>query len=67
MFSRCETKCPICGGLMDWMKRYGRECGCCGSECYREFEWRRTLAVIGKDYYPDPRKSGLVDGRNADW
>ncbi len=26
----------------------------CGRACYREFNWRTTLSIMGKEYYPDP-------------
>lgn len=57
MFTRCEIKCCICGGSMDWMRGYGRDQRCCGRECHQEFDWRRTLASLGKDYYPDPKRA----------
>jgi len=54
MFSFMKTCCPICMAEMEWMRGYGRDARCCGKECYREFEWRRTLAIMGKSYYPQP-------------
>ena len=53
-FSVCEVHCCICRAAMDWMKRYGRTGCCCCRECYREFQWRETLSIMGKSYYPDP-------------
>lgn len=58
MFSECEVYCSICRGVMDWQRRYGREACCCSRECYREFEWRRTLSVMGRAYYQDPSRGG---------
>lgn len=23
----------------------------CGNGCYEEFEWRKTLSILGKEYY----------------
>jgi len=56
MFSVCEIFCPICQKEMDWMNGYGKDLKCCGKKCSVEFEWRRTLAIMGKEYYPDPRQ-----------
>lgn len=57
----CEVKCPICGQPMNWMTGYGRECRCCCKECHDEFEWRRTLAIVGKPYYRKPVPEGRDD------
>jgi hypothetical protein len=27
----------------------------CGKKCWHEWEWRRVLSVLGKEYYPDNR------------
>lgn len=55
VFSVCDVKCCVCGRAMDWMRRYGREGCSCSRACHQEFEWRRTLAILGKAYYPDPK------------
>jgi hypothetical protein len=52
MFSVMKVYCPICRGDMDGMLGYGREAKCCDKECYEEWEWRKTLAILGKAYYP---------------
>lgn len=49
-FSKMLVYCPICKQQMDGMLSYGREAHCCGKDCYEEWEWRRTLAILGKDY-----------------
>lgn len=46
-FSYMRVHCPICKSEMDGMRGYGREARCCDAECYREWEWRRTLAIMG--------------------
>lgn len=51
MFAECLIQCCICGKPMDWMQRYGMDQGCCSKVCYDEFDWRRTLAILGKQYY----------------
>ena len=37
------------------MKAYGRVPCCCGKVCWNEWEWRRALAILGKEYYRDPK------------
>ena len=29
----------------------------CSGVCLREMNWRETLSILGKQYYPDPRRS----------
>jgi hypothetical protein len=55
-FGPCAVKCCVCGNDMDWMTRYGRVASCCSKECYDEFEWRQTLAIMKKPYKPRPQK-----------
>lgn len=55
-FSRMEVYCPICRQPMDGMRGHGREANCCGKECYLEWEWRKTLAIMGEPYKPQPEK-----------
>ena len=55
VFSYMKVHCPICRSEMDGMKGYGRDAHCCDKECCTEWEWRRTLAIMGKPYTPDPR------------
>ncbi len=61
MFSRCEFYCPVCRQQFDWMRGYGKDIRCCGRECHVEAEWRRTLAILGKEYYHDPRLTHASD------
>lgn len=56
MFSRNDVRCCICQEGMDYQQRYGRESCCCSQACWNEFEWRQTLSILGKEYYPDPKK-----------
>jgi len=62
MFSTMELFCQVCGKKFetDFMAYHARSCS---RECYREFEWRKTLSIMGKDYYPDPR---LTEGKESD-
>jgi hypothetical protein len=48
-FSYMECYCPICRAEMDGMHGYGKE-NCCTLSCHEEWEWRRTLAILGKPY-----------------
>jgi len=61
MFALQKLICQICGKEFetDFNSRggYGREKNTCGKICYQEFDWRRTLAILGKPYYPDPTKA----------
>ncbi len=54
--TKCLIHCPICKSQFDYMRGYGRDCRCCGKECHDEFNWRETLAILGKEYYFDPRR-----------
>jgi hypothetical protein len=56
MIGCCFVYCCICNAEMDWHKRYGREGCCCGQDCHQEFEWRRTLSILNKTYYPNPNR-----------
>jgi hypothetical protein len=50
--TRCELYCPVCRQPFDWLRGYGRDIRCCCKSCHDEAEWRRTLAIMGKAYYP---------------
>lgn len=62
MYSYMKVYCPICREPFNGMEGYGRidATRCCNKECYQEWEWRKTLAILGKEYYPDPRKEQNV-------
>lgn len=53
----CYLHCPVCKTRFDWHRGYGREIRCCDKYCNEEAEWRRTLSILSKEYYPDPKKS----------
>lgn len=58
--SYMKVHCPICKVEMNGMTAYGRESRCCGKVCHNEWEWRRALAIMGKDYYPKPDGDGII-------
>jgi len=50
----CILFCPVCRMEFDWNRGYGRDIRCCDQECHQEAEWRRTLSILEKTYYPNP-------------
>jgi hypothetical protein len=34
---------------------YGNHFKVCDRKCAREMDWRETLSILGKEYYPDPK------------
>lgn len=67
MYSKQKGYCRICGIEMlwtpntPWIKNV-----VCGKECNREFHWRETLSILGKEYYPDPEPNPMTD-RDVEW
>jgi hypothetical protein len=55
-FGYMRVFCPICKGEMDGLAGYGREAKCCSRDCYHEWEWRRTLAIMKQPYRERPEK-----------
>lgn len=59
MLSMQPVICPACGKKgetnFNGLGSYGNYL-CCGKKCHKEMEWRRTLAILGKPYRPDPRR-----------
>jgi len=50
------VKCQICQKEIVWTMSTRYDGRVCSLECYRELDWRRTLMILKKDYYPDPTK-----------
>lgn len=48
--------CCICSQPFTLKNQYGRDGCACSKECYREFDWRRTLSIMGKLYRIDPER-----------
>jgi len=49
VFSYMIVYCPICRGEFNGMMSYGRS-NCCSRICHEEWEWRRTVSILGKEY-----------------
>ena len=58
VFSYMKCFCTICKTEINGMEGYG-EARCCGKECHKEWQWRRSLAILGKPY--TPRKGSRYD------
>ena len=58
IFSKQHWFCNICGQEQCSPIKSNTYLGAmiCSSECSEEFEWRRVLSIMGKDYYPKPEK-----------
>jgi len=53
--------CTICGKQYDWHCGYGwSESRTCGKDCHGEWQWRYTLSVMGKEYYPRKQEAEVV-------
>lgn len=46
------VKCQICGQDIQWQICTAYDGRVCSALCYLELDWRRTLMILGKDYYP---------------
>ncbi|MFW9878243.1 MAG: hypothetical protein ACFFG0_34615 [Candidatus Thorarchaeota archaeon] len=58
MFTKQTMYCNCCGTKMFVVpsKAVGREYRCCSLECANEMDWRWTLSILGKEYYPRPEE-----------
>lgn len=56
LFSKQKWFCNICGQEQFSVINANQYVGAmlCSMECNREFRWRQTLSIMGKDYKPDP-------------
>jgi hypothetical protein len=56
LFSPQKWFCTVCGKEQFSQLTGNKFVGAvtCSPACYREFKWRETLAILGKEYYPDP-------------
>lgn len=53
MFSKQEVYCISCGKKFEtnFQIYHGIVCG---YPCFKELEWKKTLSILGKEYYQDP-------------
>jgi hypothetical protein len=66
LFSKQVIYCNACGvRMVRELPGMGREYKVCTIECWREMQWRETLSIMNKEYYPDPRKDEH-NGTNKD-
>lgn len=58
IFSNQKWFCICCGKELfsPFVHAMGRKYKVCSYECLREMDWRETLCIMGKDYYPQPKK-----------
>lgn len=52
-FKEQRAYCAVCG-QEDLHRLSNHRPILCSKACYDEYEWRYTLCVRGKDYYPRP-------------
>ena len=56
IYSKQKIFCNCCGREMftELPNVFGIKFRVCSKSCIREMQWRDTLSVMGKEYYPDP-------------
>ena len=60
MFSKQKVFCNGCG--KEFETTFGSYGGhVCSRKCYDDMEWKRTLSILGKEYYPKTRKENNED------
>lgn len=58
--TKAEVYCRACGvKILTDFKLFGGEV--CDIKCHDEFEWRRTLSILGLEYKPRPAKNYSED------
>lgn len=61
MYSAQKLFCRACGKeMLTTFNLWGGEV--CSRRCSQELNWRRTLSILGKDYYPDPTPLSCICG-----
>lgn len=57
LYSKQKIFCNSCGKEMfeELPRVYGNHFKVCDRKCAREMDWRETLSILGKEYYPDPK------------
>lgn len=55
LYSEQSVYCPVCGKAhKNIIAGKNTFTLCCSTDCWRELEWRTTLSIMGRDYYPRP-------------
>lgn len=57
LFSEQIFYCRACGKAMLITVQAPYSYQVCDAKCWKEFEWRRVLSIMGKKYYPQPQDS----------
>lgn len=52
LFSKQIFYCRACGAEMLISVQAPYRYQVCNDQCWKEFEWRETLSILGKEYYP---------------
>lgn len=56
-YSEQQIFCNACGKEEHRvLPGIGRTYKVCSMRCLQEMQWRDTLSLMGKEYYPDPRQ-----------
>lgn len=63
-YSEQRWYCNACGSRQDspTPSAMGRHWKVCSMECVREMNWRETLSIMNKPYYPQPTKPDAIKG-----
>lgn len=56
MFSKQKFYCQSCGKEMFVAINAAYGAKYCNQECCDEYHWKETLSIMGKEYYPKPKK-----------
>lgn len=55
--------CQICGISFVPNRCFSFGGRVCDRDCQQEYEWVKTLMIMGKKYYPDPKRTGDEKGQ----
>ena len=61
LYSKQRWFCNICGKEQFSELHGNRYTGAmlCSPKCNKEFHWRRSLSILGKEYHPNPEDSKI--------
>ncbi len=57
IFKAQPMYCCICGKQITFSFNY-QGIPLCDSKCYDEYQWRKTLYIMGEQYHPKQQKEG---------